>query len=199
MLKSCFDNSGNFIDDKFSCLVSAFRTTIYAHAKKYYLPGGDLDDLYQWGLLGLYKAVLCYDEDGPYKFDIIANINIKNMMRSAIKMANRKKHWAVNCACPLYQTGNDSMPNSNVKLIERLELENWTCDPQDLFIEKESVEEVCGFINRCLSEKERRIIVLHIRGYKQQNISQKLDFDPKVVDNAIQRARRKLHSYLCAQ
>lgn len=49
MLTHCFDSSGMILDDEFNRLVRKFKKLIYAHAHRYYLPGGDVDDLYQIG------------------------------------------------------------------------------------------------------------------------------------------------------
>lgn len=196
MLNYCFDSSGTIIDEKFDQLAKRFKNIIYAHAHKYYLPGGDIDDLYQWGLLGLYKAVMRYDENGKYNFDVIAIINIKNMMKSAIKTANRNKHKAANSACSLYYTGDELTQDSGMKLVDRLVVEKRTEDPLNLIADKESVETIMQFIDTHLSQNERKIFKLYIIGYKQRHISEKLNFDPKVVDNAIQRARKKLSKHL---
>ncbi len=196
MLTHCFDSSGMILDDEFNRLVRKFKKLIYAHAHRYYLPGGDVDDLYQWGLLGLYKAVLRYEENGKYDFDVIAIINIKNMMKSAIKTANRNKHKAANTACSLYHTGDDAVPENGIKLVDRLVLEEYVDDPLDLVTDKEAVSKIMNYIDTHLSYNERTIFKLYITGYKQRHISQELNFDPKVVDNAIQRARKKLCKHL---
>ncbi len=199
MLKSCFDNVGDINNEEFNRIVAKFRKIIYSYANKYYLPGGDIDDLYQWGLLGLYNAILHFDEDGIYTFDFIAKINIRNMIKSAITTANRKKHMVANYACSLYYTGDDNNAGNNVRLIDRLVTEKRTQDPLEVVTDKESVQKILRFIEGNLSDNERRIMKLYIRGFKQRHISEQLNFDPKVVDNAIQRARKKLSNYLYTQ
>lgn len=199
MLKACFDNTGDIINDEFDRVVAKYKKIIYFYANRYYLPGGDIDDLYQWGLLGLYNASLHFDENGIYSFDFIAKINIRNMIKSAITNANRKKHMMANCACSLYYAGDDSQSGGNLKLIDRLVQENRTQDPLEVITDQESVQKIMRFIDGRLSDVERRIMKLYIRGFKQRHISEQLNFDPKVVDNAIQRARKKLYNYLYVQ
>ncbi|WP_425058943.1 RNA polymerase sigma-H factor [Sporomusa carbonis] len=196
MLKYCFDDAGSLDNEKFNCLVGKFRKIIYAYANNYYLPGGDVDDLYQWGLLGLYKAVLQYEDNSRHSFDLIARINIKNMIKSAITMANRKKHMAANYAWSLHQASDDNGPDGNMKLVYRLGVDNEIRDPLELIIDNESVQKIKEAINSRLSSTERRIMMLYMSGYKQRYISGKLNFEPKVIDNAIQRARKKLSDYL---
>lgn len=196
MLTSCFDSSGRLIDEEFNCLVNRFSHCIYAYANKYYLPGGDADDLYQWGLLGLYKAVRRYDPNDKYNFDVIAIINIKNMMKSAIKMANREKHKIANQAYSLQYIGEKQTENiSKRELVDRLVVEKTEENPLATLTDKEAVERMMKIIDTRLSHNERQIIKLYMIGYKQRHISEKLNVDHRMVDNAIQRAKKKLAIY----
>lgn len=195
MLQNCFYPSGDFNQEEFSRLAHQFRQIIYAQASRYYLPGGDIEDLYQWGLLGLYKAVMHYDETSSYSFDFIAKINIKNMIKSAITMANRKKHLAINQAFPLYHGG--LLPTAGLPaLSESLPADQRSPDPLDVLIAQEAVHTIMTFIETKLSTNEQAILQLYLQGYKQRHISETLNFDIKAVDNAIQRARKKLHRFL---
>ncbi|MDF2570734.1 MAG: polymerase sigma70 factor [Sporomusa sp.] len=196
MLESCFDQAGSLKDDEFNVLADKFRSIIYAYANKYYLPGGDVDDLFQWGLIGLYKAVLSYQENGPYSFEFIAKINIKNMIKSSVTMANRKKHWAINSSWSLGYTTHNSESENTREYIDRLLVQHQIQDPLEIVINQETVKKIKGFIDGHLSYNERRIILLYIKGYKPRHISEKLASDPKIVDNALQRARKKLSNYL---
>ncbi|SHJ22120.1 sigma-70 family RNA polymerase sigma factor [Propionispora hippei] len=191
MLTCCFDDSGNIIEEEFNRIVKRFRNSIYAYANRYYLPGGDVDDLYQWGLLGLYKAVLHYVPNEKYSFEVTALINIKNMMKSAIRMANRNKHKAANTACSLYFSGD----NGTDEFLDRLILDQRLDDPLAVILDRETVETMLRVIESYLTDRERSIIKLYICGYKPRHISEKLQCKPKTVDNAIQRVRRKLAKY----
>lgn len=169
---------------------------IVKYIRRYYLPGGDRDDLYQWGLLGLYKAVLQFDENGPYSFDFVASRNIKNMIKTAITTANRKKHKLITEAESLHAQKFKFVQDRCVELIDLLVLHNRTQDPQEVVADRESVEKIYGFINHGLSDIERSVIILYMYGYKQQDISSNLNMDKKAVDNAMQRAKRKISDYI---
>lgn len=191
MLQFCFDSEGNLDNHAFNQLAEQLNGMITAYIRKFYLPGGDRDDLYQWGLLGLYKAVLYFDEDDRYTFNFVAKRNICNMMRSAVTMANRKKHKLANEAESLY-VKNNFLKENNVELIDRLITSN-KYDPQEALDDKESVEKIYHYIAYSLSEHERKTILLYMNGYKQQDISERLNINKKMVDNAIQRAKRKIY------
>ena len=198
MLQCCFDSQGNLDNHEFNLLVEKLNIMITAYIRKYYLPGGDRDDLYQWGLLGLYKAVLYFDENDRYTFDFVASRNIRNMMKSAVTMANRQKHKIANEAESLY-VKNTNMKENSPELIDRLVINYNKYDPQEVLADKESVEKIHHYIKYDLSENERMSILLYMRGYKQQDISHKLSISTKVVDNAIQRAKRKIHQHFVKQ
>jgi RNA polymerase sporulation-specific sigma factor len=195
VLRCCFDKQGNLDNDEFTQLAVRLDGMISACVRKYYLPGGDRDDLYQWGLWGLYKAVLYFDENDRYTFDFIARRNIQNMMKSAVTGANRQKHKLANEAESLY-VKKISMDKDNAELIDRLVISGNADDPQEILADKESVENLYQYIRRYLSEHERMSILLHLYGYKQQDIARKLNIHRKVVDNAIQRAKRKISQYI---
>jgi RNA polymerase sporulation-specific sigma factor len=88
------------------------------------------------------------------------------------------------------------MDKDNAELIDRLVISGNADDPQEILADKESVENLYQYIRRYLSEHERMSILLHLYGYKQQDIARKLNIHRKVVDNAIQRAKRKISQYI---
>lgn len=196
MLTPCFDSQGALKDDVFDNLVKEYRAIIYNYANKYYLPGGEAEDLYQWGLIGLYKAVLEYREDKLYSFELIARVNIKNAMKVAVRMANRQKHLALNSSVSLYYVDEHLNLNASREYIDHLVVEDWSQNPLETAIAQETVNKIKKFINNCLSESERSVILLYIKGYKQRHIAQKLNFQPKFVDNALQRARKKIYHFI---
>lgn len=191
MLKKCFYENGEFNEDEFALLVKKFRGKILGYAWNFYLPGGDREDLFQWGMIGLYHAVLSFDESKGKSFYLIADINIKNMIKSAITMANRKKHEALNAASSLHCPITDAKDDSEVLLCHVLSA-NKDEDPLAAILERERVEYVTSVFRCTLSKSERKIMELYLEGYQQRQIAFELEMDKKVVDNAIQRARKKL-------
>ena len=193
VLAESFFNDGRINNEEFERIVSKYNKIILRYVKIYYLPGGDYRDMYQWGLIGLYKAVCHYDEARGSSFRLIAELNIKNTIKSAVTMHNRKKHCILNEAISL----NAIVELSNTNNRSQLELQgvfntNSANDPVDMIIEKESITRISGELANVLSQLEKRVIGLYIEGYKQREIAQKLDLPEKVVDNALQRARKKM-------
>lgn len=195
MLRCCFDQHGNFDNHQFALLAARLDGMITACIRKYYLPGGDRDDLRQWGLWGLYKAVLYFDANGRYSFDFVAKRNIENMIKSAVTRANRQKHKPVNEAESLYYK-KSTLYKDNAELIDRLVTNDQLSNPPEIVADKEAVENLYQYIRLYLSEQERLSILLYLAGYKQQDIARLLHLRQKVVDNAIQRAKKKIAQYV---
>jgi|GEM_PF-1547168 RNA polymerase sporulation-specific sigma factor len=195
MLTTCFNDTGRLNNDEFNRLVSKFHRLIHYYAYKYYLVGGESDDLYQWGLIGLYKAVLRYEENSEHSFNSIARVNIKNMMKSAITQANRQKHKLANEAHSLFEEKCVFNDGEGIQLIDTLVMTNSMEDPLTVVGNNDFMERILQLLNNCLTNNERKIMMLYMKGYKQGYISEILSIKPKIVDNAIQRSRKKLACY----
>ncbi|WP_094606654.1 RNA polymerase sigma-H factor [Sporomusa silvacetica DSM 10669] len=187
MLESCFDSDGCVNNEEFEKIARQYNKVILRYLKTYYLPGGDYQDMYQWGLIGLYKAVRHYDEQRGKSFRLIAELNIKNTIKSAVTMYNRKKHCFLNEAVSLH-----GMPDSPGISLEAVFIDTKQTDPAVLIIEEEMVERIEDELEHSLSCMEKQVIDLYIAGYKQREIAKKLNLQEKVVDNAIQRVRSKM-------
>ncbi|SDE79262.1 sigma-70 family RNA polymerase sigma factor [Sporomusa acidovorans] len=187
MLESCFYNDGSVNNEEFERIARQYHKVILRYVKVYYLPGGDYRDMYQWGLIGLYKAVCHYDEERGKSFRLMAELNIKNTIKSAVTMHNRKKHYFLNEAISL-----NVMHDSSGITLDSVLIDGTQSDPAALIIEEETVRNINVELSNILSRLEKRVLDLYIAGYKQREIAKKLDLQEKVIDNAIQRARNKM-------
>ena len=150
------------------------------NAQKYYLLGGEQEDLVQEGVLGLLKAIKYYDETKS-SFSSFANLCIRREMITAIKRANSQKNMILNEAV------------KNNKKIEKLEYEEESYEldnyesleatPEEAVLLKEKIEEFSKF--------EKEVLNYLLRGYSYREIAQILTKDLKSIDNTIQRIRKK--------
>jgi RNA polymerase sporulation-specific sigma factor len=69
------------------------------------------------------------------------------------------------------------------------------CDPEELLIGKESYEAVIQYVSQNLSALEKQAFSLYLQGYSYPNIAQMLGRPLKSIDNAIQRAKKKLEKF----
>ncbi len=158
------------------------------NAQKYYLLGGEQEDLVQEGVLGLLKAIKYYDETKS-SFSSFANLCIRREMITAIKRANSQKNMILNEAV------------KNNKKIEKLEYEEESYEldnyesleatPEEAVLLKEKIEEFKKFSVDNFSKFEKEVLNYLLRGYSYREIAQILTRDLKSIDNTIQRIRKK--------
>jgi RNA polymerase sporulation-specific sigma factor len=67
-----------------------------------------------------------------------------------------------------------------------------TPSPEEQLMEKEQLNQVMHRLHALLSAREYEVLMLFASGLSYSNISKKLNISEKSVDNALQRARRKV-------
>ena len=162
-------------------LMNRFKPLAKAKAKDYFLTGGDLDDLMQVGMIGLYKAVLDFDTEKSVPFASFASLCIVRQIQTAIKAASRKKHLPLNTSLSLH---NEELP------IPRTE------NPETLFLGREAYHNIDEFLNKNLSHLELEVLALYMEEKSHAEIAAAIGKPPKTVENALGRIRRKITPYL---
>ena len=154
-----------------------YKDMVIARAHKYYILGGDTEDLIQEGMIGLFQAAQSYDESKHASFDTFAGICVERRLVSAIRSANREKHQVLNSSLSLDDESNplplEAGPSS---------------DPEYQAMKGELLEEY----GRKLSPFERSVLNALLEDKSYQQIAKELGKTPKSVDNAIQRIKSKL-------
>ena len=168
-------------------------------AARYFFAGGDRDDVAQEALIGLYKAVRDFDRAAGIPFGAFAALCIRRQVITAVKTANRIKHRAVTFAVtgPLEsETGEFS------DVVDMLEAPN--ADPVELLDGRRRAHLILRVVADDLSDLERDVLVGFANGETYVDTALRLGFPvrprtdhptrarSKTVDNAIQRARRKI-------
>ena len=161
-------------DSAFQTLLERYTATIKSRANRYAaVVGQDVEDFIQEGMLALFRAVRGFDESSGFRFKTYAVTCINNSMASAIK--KHMKNFVAEL--PLEENGDEAHD---------------TMQPEDMFIEQEDSAQLLWQIQSLLSDYERRVLKLYLRGNSYQEIGGALGTAPKAVDNALQRVRRKL-------
>lgn len=160
-------------------LVARYKGLIRSYANKFYLVGGDKDDLLQEGMLGLFYAITYYDEDKG-AFPSFVELCVLRQVLDAVKR----------------DSGVKQKPLSNyVELDVAANLSDETNSPLENFLRKEYAEKVSRLIKEKLTPYERKVLTLFADGYSYDDIAIKTNKSYKAVDGALQRARRKLLEY----
>ena len=64
--------------------------------------------------------------------------------------------------------------------------------PDDRILEKENVKEILEAIKSSLSSLEYKVLLLYLKGYNYNEISQSMNVPKKSIDNALTRIKNKL-------
>ncbi len=92
-------------------LISKYENFVKAKAKSYFLIGADKEDIYQEGMIGLYKAIRDFKSDKLTSFKAFAEICVTRQIITAIKTATRQKHIPLNTYIslnkPIYEEDSD--------------------------------------------------------------------------------------------
>lgn len=162
-------------DGAFNSLYDRYKYMIKSCARSFFLVGGDNEDLIQEGVIGLLKAVNGYN--GTNAFSTYAYTCVKNALLSAVSKAQSAKNKPLNYSVSIYS--------------DTVEL-NPAIDPEEEIIGKESADELIKKINEKLSSFEITVLKLYLNGLSYLEIGEKLNKQPKSIDNALQRIKRKI-------
>jgi RNA polymerase sporulation-specific sigma factor len=158
-------------------LYKRYKPKVLSIARRFFLSGGEVEDLVQEGMCGLYAAVSGYKKDSG-SFAGYAYRCIKNRIVDAVKKSEGAKYSALNGFLPIDTLGE--------------ELYSSTEDTEREVIDRESRSEFLQKMSKNLSSLEFKAIILYVDGLTMTEISSALGVSKKSVDNAITRAKQKL-------
>lgn len=169
-------------------LVSRYKAFVRSCSKSYFLMGADREDVIQEGMIGLYKAILSFKAEKDASFKTFAHLCIKRQIQTAVKMSARQKHMPLNTYVSFHKE------EGGVSFFDHIGYtgENHSTDPEQIIIEKEDMIDTQDQIDKVLSEFEAKVLMHHLNGVPYGEIASCLGRDPKAIDNALQRIRRKI-------
>lgn len=183
--------NGNVLAQEY--LINKYEGFVKTKAKSYFLIGADKEDIYQEGMIGLYKAIRDFNPDKLSTFKAFAELCITRQIITAIKTATRQKHIPLNTYVslnkPIYEE------ESERTLLDVLAGFKIT-DPEELVISQEEKNRIEEEIQKVLSRLELEVLNSYLDGKSYQEIACDLDRHAKSIDNALQRVKRKLEKCL---
>lgn len=179
--------------DAEEALMRKYKETVRIKAKMYYMAGADEDDIVQEGMIGLLKAIRQYDEAKEASFGTFASICITRQMISAIRSAGRDKHKALNTSVSLSEPVKEENGEITVEDTLRTDMAD---DPETLLVLKDVVYYILHNGDNIFSEFEMEVLNEILKGRNYEQIAQKLGKNPKSIDNAMQRTKKKIVGYL---
>ncbi len=169
-------------------LLNKYKELVYMKVSKYFIVGAEKEDIFQEGMIGLYKAIQNYKGNKHNSFKTFANLCIERQLITAIKTSNRQKHMPLNSYLSLNMSTYDEDDDKTLLDI----LNNKTAeDPLETITKKEYYENVENSIDKTLSDFEKKVLKKFIKGDSYVKIAEELSSPVKSVDNAIQRIRKK--------
>lgn len=174
-------------------LINKYENFVKAKAKSYFLIGADKEDIYQEGMIGLYKAIRDFKADKLASFKAFAELCVTRQIITAIKTATRQKHIPLNTYISLNKPVYDQ--ESDRTLMDVISGVKIT-DPEELVVSREELLDIENEISKVLSELEMEVLMSYIEGKSYQEIACDLDRHAKSIDNALQRVKRKLEKCL---
>ncbi len=146
-------------------------------ARKYFLIGGETEDLIQEGMIGLTNAVNDYDggREDAKSFKNFAYLCVTRQIVDVVKKAYNKK-------------------NAETYILQPLEISlvDTSMSPEEMLILEDSRKEFCQKMSRVLSDFEFKITTMYMDGMTCAEICEATGKSTKSIDNAIQRSKKKL-------
>ncbi|MEE0867589.1 MAG: RNA polymerase sporulation sigma factor SigH [Clostridia bacterium] len=176
-------------DRAFDRLLDKYRLFVLNKSKSYFIAGADNDDIVQEGMIGLFKAVRDFHSERGVSFKTFADICITRQILTAVKNSTRQKHAPLNSYISLNKTIGDDESGSTL-------MDTIDCDininPESIMLSREKADAIESKVNESLSGFELLVLSYYLQGLSYAKISQAIGKDPKSVDNALQRIKKKL-------
>lgn len=166
-------------------LIDKYKPMVRKKARVLYLMGGDQDDLIQEGMIGLFKAVRDYRKGKEASFSTFAQLCVDRQLYNAVQSSNRQKHRPLNS----YVSLNSQESQNELEVFRQP-------SPENIVIDRENARAMERRIQEQLSDFENLVLEKYLNGENYLQIAESLDRPPKSIDNALQRIRSKVRSFL---
>lgn len=176
------EEAANILVDKYkNCIL----TTLKEYLKEYNVIGVELADLYQEGLIGLIHAINTFDKERDVTFYTYANACIKSSLVSAMRQTFRMKNRILNNSYSL----DNLISDSNHNFYELCK--DYGNDPDKILSDSEEENELISTLRSKLSNNEKTIFDLKLKGLSNTEISNLIDKNKKYVENTMFRINKK--------
>lgn len=176
-------------------LMNKYKNLVRSRARTLFLVGADKEDLIQEGMIGLYKAIRDFDSERKVSFQSFAELCITRQMYSAIKGSNTQKNQPLNNYISIDSMEGTEGQENPIEQLLGINFEK-NKNPEQLVIDKESADVLEYTLVGHLSEMEKKVLHFYMKDMNYSQIAAALGKEPKAVDNALQRIKKKLTQVL---
>ena len=173
-------------------LIRGYKDLVKIKAHCYFIAGADAEDVVQEGMIGLFNAIMTYEEGHETSFKTYAELCINRQIFSAIRTAGRKKHSPLNMSVSL----SSPLEPESEQTLEELIPGPDEADPARLMFLKDVVKYVTLNENGQFSSFELEVWNDYMQGKSYKEISEKLGKNQKAVYNAMDRIKKKIYVFL---
>jgi len=171
-------------------LMHRYRALVEGKARVFYFAGADRDDVIQEGMIGLVKAIRDFSADRCATFRSFAELCITRQIITALKSARRYKHSVLNNSVSIDMALHEDEEGGGLE--EELVSAGAAPTPEGFAVVRGVLATVCDCVRADLSPLERAAFVGYASGLSYRHIAQQLGCRTKQVDNALQRAKKKI-------
>ncbi|MBP3577384.1 MAG: RNA polymerase sporulation sigma factor SigH [Lachnospiraceae bacterium] len=176
-------------------LMNKYKNLVRGRARTLFLVGADKEDLIQEGMIGLYKAIRDYDVLKNVSFRNFAELCISRQMYSAIKGSNTQKNQPLNNYISIDSMEVSEDRENPMEQLMGINFEK-NKNPEQLVLDKEAASVLEYTLVGHLSEMEKQVLHFYMKDMNYSQIAAALGKEPKAVDNALQRIKKKLTQVL---
>ena len=167
---------------------------LVAHVmKKYYAQTADQEDLISIGTIGLIKGITTFDASKGARLATYAARCVENEILMYFR-STRKSAQDVSLS-DYIETGTDGAP------LELMDVICEDCDLLEQVSDREAVFRLRQAMGRCLTEQERRVVILRYglggrAPLRQRQVAERLGISRSYISRIEKRARQKLRKEL---
>ena len=176
-------------------LMNKYKNMVRSRARTLFLVGADKEDLIQEGMIGLYKAIRDFVPEKNVSFRNFAELCMNRQMYSAIKGYNTKKNQPLNNYISIDRMDTPEGQENPMEQLLGINFEK-NKNPEQLVLDKEAADVLEYTLVGHLSEMEKQVLHYYMKDMNYSQIAAALGKEPKAVDNALQRIKKKLTQVL---
>ncbi len=173
-------------------MIERYEWLVRQVASAFFLPNGEASDVAQAARIGLHDAIHCWDPARGVQFRHFAKMVIRREIMMLVSASRTHNQTFVNTAVSLEGTTSHQHNERQLSLADVLAAPVRDAnDPVEIALGRERLSLIVSGLP-ALSRHERGALAMTLNGQSQREISRKLASNPKSINNALQRARRKL-------
>ena len=175
-------------DQALRILVGRYLPIARRAGRRWFLAGGDREDVEQEALIGLCEAVRDFDPEQGTSFRSFAELCVARQVLTAVRGATRHKHLPLNRSISLTPEPDDAVDLRSAVVA--------VADHADAVVSQVGIDDALAALSARLSPLERQVLALCLERRSYGEIGARLGRAPKAVDNAVQRIKRKAEAEL---